>query len=448
MTPRLHNTSTGDGTGPLTLAQKISQRVARVGVIGLGYVGVPNMVASAQAGFPVTGIDIDQRRVEQINSGTSYIEDVSSDILASLVKENKITGTIDYRAVAELDVIIICVPTPVNKHKEPELGPLQEAVHSLSQHMAGNQLIVLQSTTYPGTTEEFVLPKLQRSDRRVGKEFYLVFSPERIDPGNQRFHIYNTPKVVGGVTPQCGKMARAFFSTFVEEVMLVSSPKVAEMTKLLENIFRSVNIALVNELAEVCHRMDIDIWEVVHAASTKPFGYMPFYPGIGVGGHCIPVDPFYLSWKAKEHNCYVNFIELAARINDNKPYHVVSRIIDILGDRGKTLKDSHLLLLGLSFKKNISDTRNSPAIRVAELLAEKGARISYSDPMVAEVTLGGCRVKSVGLDEPSLGQYDATVILVNHSRFGLGKVVQHSSLVIDATDATRSLGHKSTVIKL
>jgi UDP-N-acetyl-D-glucosamine dehydrogenase len=448
MMRQVHNSSKNDTLTSFSLSQKITQRTARVGVIGLGYVGVPTMVAAAQAGFEVTGIDINRERVDQINAGTSYIQDVPSSTLAALVKENKISGTTNYRVVADLDVIIICVPTPVNKHKEPELGPLQDAVHKLSKHAQSEQLIVLQSTTFPGTTEELVLPQLQESGRRVGEDFYLVFSPERIDHGNQKYLIHNIPKVVGGVTPRCAELACAFFSGLVEQVIPVSSPKVAEMTKLLENVFRSVNIALVNELSDVCQRMSIDLWEVIHAASTKPFGYMPFYPGIGVGGHCIPVDPFYLSWKAKEYDCYVNFIDLAARINDNQPYHVVSRIADVLGEQGKPLSQTRLLLLGLSFKKNIKDTRNSPALRVAELLTERGARVSYSDPHVPQVTLKGQRTSSVELDESALSGFDAAIILVNHSCFDLEKIVRHSKLVIDAVDATRRLGTRPTIIRL
>ena len=432
----------------LPLAEKISRRSAKVGVIGLGYVGLPTMVAAASAGFDVTGIDIDAGRVDQINSGRSYVEDVPSDILAPLVKQGSVAATVDHGAVGAMDVVVICVPTPINRHREPELGPLQDAVHTLSKHMVGEQLIVLQSTTFPGTTEELVLPQLQRPDHRVGQEFYLAFSPERIDPGNQNFLIHNIPKVVGGVTPECGKMAAAFLSAFVEKVIPVNSPKVAEMPKLLENIFRSVNIALVNELSEVCRRMDINIWEVIHAAKTKPFGFMPFYPGIGVGGHCIPVDPFYLSWKAKEYDFYVNFIELATRTNDNRPYYATSRIVDILGERGLPLKGARLLLLGVSFKKDIGDARNSPALRVAELLAEKGAEISYSDQHVPEVTVGGRWMRSLELDEATLESQDAVVVLVDHSYYDLESVARHSRLVIDTRDATRRLGPVPTIVRL
>ena len=432
----------------LSLEDKVSQRTAEVGVIGLGYVGLPTMVAAVSAGFKVTGIDINQDRVDQVNSGHSYIEDVKSDVLAPLVEQRKIRATTDYGAAQGFDVIVICVPTPVNRHKEPEFGPLQEAVHSLARHVLGEQLIVLQSTSFPGTTEEMILPQLQKRGRQVGKDFYLAFSPERIDPGNRQFLLHNIPKVVGGVTPKCGEMASAFFSSFVEQVITVSSPKMAEMTKLLENIFRSVNIALVNEMSELCRRMDIDIWEVIRAATTKPFGFMPFHPGIGVGGHCIPVDPFYLSWKARERDFYVDFIELAAKTNDNMPYYAVSRIGDILGEKGKPLQGARLLLLGMSFKKDIGDTRNSPALRVAELLRDKGAHISYSDSHVPEVAFGEHTLKSLEADEPTIRDHDATIILVDHSYYDLEKIVRYSKLVIDTRDATRALGPNPTVVKL
>ena len=456
---RTEAASVGGSATPLggtPLSESISQRTAGVGVVGMGYVGLPNAIAIATAGFNVTGIDISQGRVDQLNGGQSYIEDVQSSTVAHLVNQGKLIATTDSSAVRGLDVIVICVPTPVNKNKEPELGPLRDAVHELAKHMhtsalergASGRLVILQSTSFPGTTEEIVLPLLQRPGHEVGKEFYLAFSPERIDPGNQQYAVHNTPKVVGGVTPRCNELAAAFFATHVKDVIAVSSPKIAEMTKLLENIFRSVNIALVNELSELCRRMNLDIWEVIHAATTKPFGYMPFYPGIGVGGHCIPVDPFYLSWKAKEYDFYVNFIELAARTNDNMPYSTVTRIVDILGDRGEPVRGSHLLLLGVSFKKDIGDTRNSPALRVAELLAEKGAHISFSDRHVPEATIGGYAAKSVEPDEATLREQDATIILVDHSYYNLEEIVRHSRLVIDTRDATRPLGSRQSVVKL
>ena len=442
-----HQSGHGSPATP-SLYQGISERTARVGLVGLGYVGLPTMLAAANAGFKVTGIDIDVARVDQINSGHSYLREIESEDLSRLVGEERVTATTDYGALDDIDVILVCVPTPVNKYKEPDLGPLRDATHNLSEHMRGEQLVILQSTSFPGTTEEIVLPQLQKAGRRVGKEFYLAFSPERIDPGNRQYFIHNTPKVVGGVTPQCGKMATAFLSTFVEQVVLVSSPKVAEMTKLLENTFRSVNIGLVTELSELCQRMGIDFSDVIQAATTKPFGFMPFYPGIGVGGHCTPVDPCYLAWKAKEYDFDVKFIELAVETNDKRPDYVVSRIAQILEDNGNPLKDSRLLLLGISFKKDIDDTRNSPALRIAELLSEKGGRIAYSDRTVPKVTIGGCQMESQELDEATLQRHDAAVILVDHSYYDLEKVVRHSKLVIDTRDAARILGPRPTVVKL
>ena len=431
-----------------SLHQKIARRTAKVGVVGLGYVGLPTLAACATSGLNVTGVDVDQGRVDEVIAGRSYIEDVDSATLASLVQDNRVTATTDYAAMGSMDVIVICVPTPINKYKEPELEPLQSTVRSLSEFMQGEQLIALQSTTYPGTTEEMVLPQLEKPGRKVGRDFYLAFSSERIDPGNTQYQLNNIPKVVGGVTPQCGKMAAAFFSTFVDSVIQVSSPRLAEMTKLLENIFRSVNIALVNELSELCQRMGIDIWEVISGATTKPFGFMPFYPSIGVGGHCIPVDPFYLSWKAKEYDFYVNFIELAAKTNDNRPYYAVSRIVEILAENGRAVRGARLLLLGISFKKDIGDTRNSPALRVAELLAERGAEIAYNDMHVPEVTIGGFPMKSIDPDDEAIKEYDAAILLVDHSYYELEKIVNHGKLVIDTRDATRPLGPRPNVVKL
>ena len=433
---------------PSALYDGISQRTARVGVVGLGYVGLPMMLAATEAGFRVTGIDIDSVRVGMINSGRSYLHEIEDGVLSRLVAQERITATADFGALDDMDVVLVCVPTPVNEDREPQLGPLQDAVQALSEHMHREQLVILQSTSFPGTTEELVLPSLQKAGHRVGKEFYLAFSPERIDPGNRKYFIHNTPKVVGGVTPQCGRMATAFLSTFVEQVVPVTSPKVAEMTKLLENTFRSVNIALVTELSELCQRMDIDFWDVIHAARTKPFGFMPFYPGIGVGGHCTPVDPSYLAWKAREYDFDVKFIDLAATTNDNRPYYVASRIGEILADRGKELRDSSLLLLGVSFKKDVEDTRNSPALQVAAILAERGASVAYSDRHVPKVTIGGCTMESQELDEETLKRHDVVVLLVDHCYYDVEMIVRNSKLVIDTQDATRPQGPAPNVVKL
>lgn len=438
-------------TGPdglQSLEAKIESRTARVGVVGIGYVGLPTMVAVAKRGFEVIGIDVDDARVRRINSGDSYIGDVSSETLAPLVKSGNILATTEYSVVNDLDVVLVCVPTPITKDKEPDLEPMRTAIDRLAPFLRHDQLIVLQSTTFPGTTEEFVLPKLESTQRRVGKDFYLAFALERIDPGNADSALHTVPKVVGGVTPRCTEVAVGFFSTFVDQVLPVSSPKVAEMTKLLENTFRSVNIALVNELAMLSRRMDIDIWEVIDAASTKPFGFMPFYPGPGVGGHCIPVDPFYLSWKAKEYGFDVNFVELAAQTNDNMPYYTVARIEEILVGHGITLHGASLLILGVTFKEDIDDTRNSPAVQVMELLLGKGVNLQYSDPHVPAIEIAGRFMESRAPDHVVLEKQDAVVLLVNHADFNISQIVKESNLLIDTRNAARGLGANQSVVKL
>ena len=430
------------------LESKIAERAAKVCVVGLGYVGLPTMVAIARAGYATTGIELNGSRVEEVNAGRSYIDDVPDETLAPLVKQGKVAATSSYDVVCESDVVIVCVPTPVDAHKEPDLDPLRSTVEELADRMDAEQLLLLQSTTFPGTTEEVVLPRVQSSGRQVGRDFYLAFSPERIDPGNKVHSLANIPKVVGGVTGRCTEMATAFLETFVDVVVPVSSPRVAEMTKLLENVFRSVNIALVNELSELGNRMGIDVREVIKAASTKPFGYMPFHPGVGVGGHCIPVDPFYLSWKAREYDFYVNFIDLAARTNDNRPYYVVSRIGDVLGEDGKTLRGARLLLLGMSFKEDIRDTRNSPALQIAGMLVQRGVEVSYSDDYVPEVSIEDLRLQSVVLNEVTLACQDAIVVLVGHSYYDWQSIVDHGRLIIDAQGALRHLGPKKNVVAI
>jgi UDP-N-acetyl-D-glucosamine dehydrogenase len=434
--------------GTPSLRTKLHDRSAHLGVIGMGYVGLPTMVAAAESGFRVTGIDIDERRVAQVNAGKTYIEDATEATLSPLVRAGRISATSNFALVHELDVVLVCVPTPITENKEPDLAPMEKAIDGLAAHMRGDQLIVLQSTTFPGTTQEFVLPKLEKTGRQAGKDFYLAFALERIDPGNKKYGVRNVPKVVGGVTSECTLMATTFFSAFVEHVIPVSSPKVAEMTKLLENTFRSVNIALVNELAMLSRRMGIDIWEVIKAASTKPFGFMPFYPGPGVGGHCIPVDPFYLSWKAEEYDFHVNFIQLAAEINDNMPPYTASCIVEILANQGKPLKDARLLLLGVTFKENIADTRNSPALRVIELLSGKAAEVAYSDRHAPMIAVNGISARSIDLNPIVLQRFDAVVILVNHAYFNLAEIVDNSKLVIDTRNATCALDPRANVVKL
>lgn len=431
-----------------TLETKITNLSARVGIIGLGYVGMPTMVAVANGGFTVTGIDVDNDRVNKVAFGESYIADVPSDILDRFVKDGKISATVDFTVVRELDILIVCVPTPIDKHKEPDLIAVESAVEQVANNMKTGQLVIVQSTTFPGTTEELVLPILQKSGLQVGSEFHLAFALERIDPGNPELQVNNVPKVVGGVTTECTRIASLFLSTFIREVVPVSSPRIAEMTKLLENTFRSVNIALVNELSMVCQRMDIDIWEVIDAASTKPMGFMPFYPGPGVGGHCIPVDPFYLSWKAREYDFYVNFIELAARINDNMPFYTVTRIVDILSSNGLALKGANILVLGLTFKENISDTRNSPAIKIMELLAERRASVSYSDYNVPSIEIAGASLRSVDLSPETIQSFDAVILLVAHREFDLSMVAENTKLLIDTKNAAKGLKSQPNIIRV
>lgn len=433
---------------PVGILEKLHNRIAQVGVMGMGYVGLPTMVAAAEGGFTVTGIDISSQRVADVNAGKSYIEDVKDDTLRPLVKAGKISATTDYSVIHNLDVILVCVPTPITKNKEPDLRPMEEAVAGLEANLRRGQLIVLQSTTFPGTTEDFVLPKLERTGYKAGVDFYLGFALERIDPGNTKFVVGNVPKVVGGVTDKCTQVVTAFFSAFVEKIVPVSSPRVAEMTKLLENTFRSVNIALVNELSMLCRRMGIDAWEVIEAAATKPYGFMPFYPGPGVGGHCIPVDPFYLAWKAKEYDFYVNFIQLAAQTNDYMPYYTLTRIWESLSERGTLLKGANLLIVGVSFKENINDTRNSPSLRIMDLLLEKGAQVAYSDLRVPTLDFNGKLMRSLPTEPEVLQQFDAVIVMVSHTGLNLAQIVDCSKLVIDARNSTRALGPRANVVKL
>ena len=444
----LETGSPAEPDGAADLLAKIHSRVARVGVIGMGYVGLPTMVAAAEAGFTVVGIDISEDQVARINAGHSYIADVPDDVLKPLVAAGKVSATTDYVAIRGLDVVLVCVPTPITKNKEPDLTALENAISSLSANTRAGQLVVLQSTTFPGTTEEFVLPRLETPDYKVGVDFFLAFALERIDPGNTEFEFRNVPKVLGGVTQQCTGVAADFFSSIVDTIIPVGSPKVAEMTKLFENTFRSVNIALVNELAMLSHRMGIDIWEVIEAASTKPFGFMPFYPGPGVGGHCIPVDPFYLAWKAKEYDFYVDFIQLAAETNDNMPYYTLSRISEIMSDHGSPLKGARLLVLGVTFKENTTDTRNSPAFRVMELLMERGADVQYSDCNVATLCVRGQTLKSLTVDADLLGKVDAVLVLLRQSEQLIAQIVDNSQLVIDARNATAGMDFGDNVVKL
>ena len=440
------------------LEAKIAKKTAHIVVVGLGYVGLPLAVELAHEGFPVVGVDIDARKVDALKKNSSYIPDVPSAKLKRVVAKKKFTATTDYAAIEETDVIFICVPTPFDAMKSPDLGPVIAATKSITPHLRAGQLVILQSTTYPGTTEEVCLPILEKSGLCAGKDFHLAFSPERIDPGatsSQGWNVKNTPKTLGGLTPRCTALAKALLVHLTPRIFVVSSPRTAEMSKLLENIFRSVNIALVNELALLSERMNIDIWEVIEAAKTKPFGFMPFYPGAGVGGHCIPVDPYYLSWKAREYDFFTRFIELAADVNQGMPYHVVKLAHDALGRKGKSLRNARVLVLGVAFKPNVDDARNSPAERVIEVLRRYGARVTYHDPFVPKFHIGGdvfhrerVDLASVPLTRAALRACDLAIIVTAHRSVNYRLVVENAPLVVDSANATRRLGHVEKIVRV
>ena len=367
------------------LADKIASRSARTGVVGLGYVGLPLAVEFTRSGFHTTGIDLDERKIDAINAGRSYIPDVATEDVARFRSAGLLDATTDFAVVSELDTINICVPTPLRKTKDPDMSYIVSAAESIASHLHPGMLVVLESTTYPGTTEEVVQPLLEANGLRAGRDFFLAFSPERVDPGNPTFQTHNVPKVVGGLTPACSELAAALYGTAIKTIVPVSSTRVAEMVKLLENTFRAVNIGLVNELALMCDRMNIDVWEVVEAARTKPFGFMAFYPGPGLGGHCIPIDPVYLSWKAKQSGFDPRFIELAGHINGAMPHYVVEKVAEALNSRRKAVNGSNVLIVGVAYKRDIDDLRESPALDVMGLLHAKGARVSYADPHIPEV---------------------------------------------------------------
>jgi len=420
------------------MKDSIKKNKIKVGIIGLGYVGLPLAVEIANKGAKVIGFDINKTRVKQVNRGLSVISDVTSVDLKKLTKKKKITATTNFKQLRLCDIILICVPTPVNENKEPDLQPVISSAEEIKRNMRKGQMVILKSTTYPETTEKVVLPILCESGLKVGKDFYLAFCPERIDPGNRRFGVENTPTVIGGVTKKCTEMAALFYSKYVSEVHAVSSPRCAEMTKLLENTFRNVNIALVNEFAQLCERMGgIDMWEVIEAAKSKPFGYMAFYPGPGVGGHCIPIDPYYLSWKAREYDFHTVFIELSARINEEMPYFVVNKTINELSKSGVCPSKAKILLLGMSFKKDISDLRASPAIKVYQIIKPKVGVIKYHDPHVRQFRIDRKVVKSVKLTKTELKKYDALIILANHSVYDYDFIIKNSKLVIDTRNAIK-----------
>jgi UDP-N-acetyl-D-glucosamine dehydrogenase len=439
-----------------TLQDKITDRSAHVAVIGLGYVGLPLAVAFAKAGFGTTGIDVNQAKVDGINAGRSYIPDVPDDDLAPHLQSGRLVATSDYDVLSDVDAAFICVPTPYDAQRAPDLSYIEAASKSIQPRLHPGQLIVLQSTTYPGTTEEVVQPILEESGLKAGVDFHLAFSPERIDPGNTQWSAYNTPKVVGGLTQVCGQLACDLLSQMGALVHPVSSTRAAELTKLLENTFRAVNIALANEFALLTERMGIDFWEVVEAAKTKPFGFMPFYPGPGVGGHCIPIDPYYLSWKAREYDYYTEFIELAGEVNQAMTYHVVDLASQALSLQGKPLKGASVLVLGVAFKRDIDDARNSPAERIIEFLLGRGARVSYHDPYVPSFRVGGnvfyrepVTLESVELTEEKLAAADCVIIVTDHRSVDYERVVRHARLIVDTRNTTAGVpGHGEKIVRL
>jgi UDP-N-acetyl-D-glucosamine dehydrogenase len=429
----------------LRLEEKIRDKSATIGIVGLGYVGLPLAVAFALAGFKVLGFDIQKRRTDLVNLGKSYVADVSSASLSSVVARGLLEATTDQSRLKEADAICICVPTPLTKTKDPELSYVISESEVVSRCLRKGQLVVLESTTYPGTTREVMLPILKRSGLKAGRDFYLAFSPERVDPGSKNYNIRNTPKVVGGIGPQSTKLATLLYNQIVERVVPVSSPEVAEMTKVFENVFRNVNIALVNELALLCEKMKISIWEVIDAAATKPFGYMPFYPGPGIGGHCIPLDPYYLANKAREYDFHTRFIELAADINEHMPYYVISRITDVINSKGKSLRGAKVLVLGVAYKRDVEDVRESPSLKLIELLHEKGANVFYNDPYVASVKISENNLRSVELTDEQLASADCVIIATDHSCYDYRNIAQKANLVFDARGATKRLRSKNII---
>ena len=436
------------------LLDKIHSRRACVGVVGLGYVGLPLAVELARAGFDTTGIDIDPRKAEAINQGKSYIPDVKSEDVAALVNAGRLRATTEFRAVAALDTVNICVPTPLRKTKDPDMSFVAGAVEGIAGFLHHGMLVILESTTYPGTTDEFVKPRLEANGLKAGVDFFLAFSPERVDPGNPTFNTHNVPKVVGGIDPESTALAAALYGSAIERIVPVSSPQVAEMVKLLENTFRAVNIGLANEIALMCDRMQVDVWEVVQAAATKPFGFMPFYPGPGLGGHCIPIDPFYLSWKARQSGFESRFIELAGYVNSAMPHFVVSKIGDALNLQQKPINGSTVLVLGVAYKRDINDIRESPSLDVMTLLMQKGARVQYADPYVPLLTKADWHggpdlqqpMKSEPLTAATIAKADCVAILTDHRVVDYAMVQHTAQAIVDTRNAIA--GHHPNVLRL
>lgn len=422
------------------LIDKIKNKTANVGVVGLGYVGLPLSMELAHAGFKVTGFDIAKPKIKLLNKGKSDIDDIPDKVVADTVKSGKFIATDNFKLISKMDTISICVPTPLSKTKDPDVSYILSAINHVKANLKKGALVVLESTTYPGTTEDLILPILSKNGQKAGKDFFLAFSPERVDPGNINYTTKNTPRVVGGTTPNCTKAAKIFYEQIMPNIHAVSSTQAAEMVKLLENTFRSVNIGLVNEVALMCDRLGLDVWEIIDAAATKPFGFMPFYPGPGLGGHCIPIDPHYLSWKLKSLNYYARFIELAGDINSSMPEWVVQKVADTLNDRfAKALNKSNVVVLGIAYKPDIKDVRESPALDVMKLLEDKGAKVVYNDPHVSKIKWQGSIKKSTKLTANLLKKADMTVILTHHSAYDYQWIVDNSKVIFDTRNATKGV---------
>jgi UDP-N-acetyl-D-glucosamine dehydrogenase len=440
--------SVSDSTRARTLAL-IESRQARVGVVGLGYVGLPLAVEFARAGFHVTGIDISAERVRAVNAGVSHIGDVPDAALRPLVDAGRLTARSDYDALGAVDTVSICVPTPLGKSRDPDMSHILTVTEELAKRCRRGQLIVLESTTYPGTTEEVIAPRLSDRGLHIGEDVFLAFSPERVDPGNRVYTIRNTPKVIGGLTPACLQVARALYQTIIDTIVPVSSTAAAEMTKLLENTFRAVNIGLVNEIAIMCDKLGVDVWEVIDAAATKPFGFMRFTPGPGLGGHCIPVDPHYLSWKLRTLNYTARFIELAGEVNSSMPLYVVDKITAALNDREKSVKNSAILVLGVAYKRDVSDLRESPALDIMRLLDARGARLSYHDPYVPRLQLDGQWLECIELTDRALAEADCVAVVTDHSSYDWPRIAQQARLIVDTRNALRNVqAPAATIVKL
>ncbi len=430
------------------LTDKIQNKEARVGIIGLGYVGLPLAVEFAQAGYHVVGIDTDSSKVDALNRGDCYITDISTELFSDMVSTGRLMATQDNGAIGELDAISICVPTPLRKTRDPDMSYVVAAAEQIAKHLRPSTLIILESTTYPGTTAEVVLPIMLGNGYVVGEDIFLAYSPERIDPANTTYGVRNTPKVIGGVTLECADVAMALYDTVVEEVVKVSSTQAAEMVKLLENTFRAVNIGLINEIAIMCDKLGIDVWEVIAAAKTKPFGYMPFYPGPGLGGHCIPIDPLYLSWKLKSLNFNARFIELADEINTNMPRYVVRKVAEALNEDSKPVRGSKVLILGVAYKADVDDVREAPALDIIQLLMQQGAIVNYHDPYVSSIQFDQVDISSVDHDMSILESVDCVIIVTDHSYYDWADILNHTNLVVDTRNATVGLNGLARVVKI